>query len=242
MISLCFFFFIHSARGHANNVRCNLEPIIQWLKLSENDTLNGIVKDVTNEFNGKLTAKPSQMMQTDDRQATSVEETSGMRHKHPPESKTVYRIRLKSPGIVLIVNQQKFHFDTDPKFTEYLPKRELDHRHGTDRDADALKRTFSAFGYNIRTERNRLHTEILDDIRRVINDSVQYDSIIVCILSHGSNGMVYGANSVPVKIDDIEKLMISERLIGKPKVLIIQACQGDDTQKAKEVHLMDLTF
>lgn len=175
------------------------------------------------------------MMQTDDRRATSMEETSGMRPTHPTESNTVYRIHSKSAGIVLIVNQQKFHFDADPKFSEYLPKRKLKDRHGTDRDVNALKRTFSAFGYDVRVERNRLHTEIPDDVRKVIKDSVQYDSLIVCILSHGCNGMVYGANSVPVKIDEIEKLMISERLIGKPKVLIVQACQGDDTQKAKEV-------
>lgn len=29
--------------------------------------------------------------------------------------------------------------------------------------------------------------------------------------------------------------MLSDRLIGKPKILIVQACQGDETQRAKEV-------
>lgn len=215
-------------------MRCNLEPIIQWLKISENDSLKNIVKDVTNQFNGKSIAKPSHMMQTDDRQATSVEETSRTRSHHT-EPKTVYHIRSKSAGIVLIVNQQTFHFEPDPNFKEYLPKRKLEHRHGTDRDVDALKSIFSTFGYDVRVTNNRPHTRILNDIQNVVNESIEYDSIIVCILSHGCNGFVYGANSVPVKIEDIEKLMISERLIGKPKVLIVQACQGGETQQAKEV-------
>lgn len=213
---------------------CNLEPIIEWLKISEIDTLKGIVKDVANQFNGKMTAKPLQMMQTDDRQATFVEETSRIRH-YRTEPKTVYQIRQKSAGIVLIINQKEFHFEPDPHFKDYLPKRKLENRHGTDRDADAIKMIFSTFGYNVHDKINRKHTEILNDIRDVANESVQYDSLVVCILSHGCKGIVYGANSVPVKIEDIEKLMITDRLIGKPKVLIVQACQGDETQKAKEV-------
>lgn len=214
---------------------CNLEPIIEWLKTAELDTLKNIVKDVANQFNGKLTVKPLQMMQTDHRQATFVEETSKVR-PYRTEPKTVYRIHRKTAGIVLIVNQKKFHFESDPQFKDYLPKRGLENRYGTDRDADAIKTIFSTFGYDVRIKINRLHTEILNDIRDVANESVQYDSVIVCILSHGCKGLVYGANSVPVKIEDIEKLMITERLIGKPKILIVQACQGEETQKAREVH------
>lgn len=214
---------------------CYLEPIIQWLKLSEIDALKDIVKDVVNQFNRNLTVtKLPQMMQTDDRQATSVEETSRIR-SHRTEPKTVYQIRPKSAGIVLIINQKKFHFETDPQFKEYLPRRQLEVRHGTDRDANALETIFSTFGFEVCIETNRSHTEIVNDVRDIVNRSSQYDSMIVCILSHGCKGIVYGANSVPVKIEDIERLMISDRLIGKPKILIIQACQGDETQKAKEV-------
>lgn len=213
-----------------------MDPIIQWLKISELDELKNIVKDVTNQFNRKLIVKPLQMMQTDDRRATSVETTSGIRQTtNRTEPKTFYPIQRKSAGIVLIMNRNEFHFEADPKFIEYLPKRKLAKRDGTDCDVDALKKTFAPLGYDVRIVTDRLHTQIPDDIRSVIRDSDRYDSVIVCILSHGCNGMVYGANSVPVRIDEIEKLMISERLIGKPKVLIVQACQGDETQIAKEV-------
>lgn len=178
------------------------------------------------------------MMQTVDKQATGVEETSrsfeSMRLKCV-EPKTTYQIRYKSAGIILIINQKTFHFESNPDFKEFLPKRRLDTRHGTDRDADALQKLFKCFGYETRVKNDRLHSEILNDVRDMINECIHLDSVVVCILSHGCKGIVYGANSVPVKIEDIEKLIISERLIGKPKILIVQACQGEETQRAKEV-------
>lgn len=226
-------------RDGGSNLPCNLEPIIQWLKESELDSLKDTVKVVTNQFNGKTQQKQSQkMMQTDDRQATGVVETSrsfeGM-HLQCIEPKTIYPIRYKSAGIILIINQKTFHFDRNPNFKEFLPKRRLETRHGTDRDAEALQNVFKRFGYETRVKNDRIHSEILNDVRDVINECIHLDSVVVCILSHGSKGNVYGANSVPVRIEDIEKLIISERLIGKPKILIVQACQGEETQRAKEV-------
>lgn len=223
-------FFFLSNSDRASNLPCNLEPIIQWLKENEFDSLKDIVKNVTKQFNGK--------MQTDDKQATTVEETSRTFESlrlSSPEPKTAYQIRKSSAGIILIINQMNFHFDSSPEFKEYLPRRRLETRHGTDQDAEALENVFKSFGYETRVETNRLHTEILNDVRDVINESIKYDSVIICILSHGYKGIVYGANSVPVKIEDIEKLIISDRLIGKPKIFVVQACQGEETQRAKQV-------
>lgn len=224
-----------SNSDRAGNLPCNLEPIIQWLKENEFDSLKDTVKNVTKQFNGK--------MQTDDKQATTVEETSrtfdslrlSSTASSASESKTVYQIRKASAGIVLIINQKSFHFESDAAFKEFLPKRRLETRYGTDRDAEALEYIFKRFGYDTRVKTNRLHTEILNDVRDVVNESIKYDSVIICVLSHGYKGIVYGANSVPVKIEDIEKLIISDRLIGKPKIFIVQACQGEETQRAREV-------
>jgi hypothetical protein len=44
-------------------------------------------------------------------------------------------------------------------------------------------------------------------------------------------GAVYGTNSVPVYVDDLENIMKDcTKLMGKPKILIIQACQGQIQQ------------
>ncbi|XP_031621355.1 caspase-8 [Contarinia nasturtii] len=206
---------------------CNLEPIILWLKENEFDSLNEIVKNVTKEFNGRV--------QTDDKQATTVEETFASLKLPVDGSKSAYKIRKDSAGIVLIINQKNFHFDARPEFKDFLPRRRLDTRNGTDRDAEAIEQSFKCFGYNVRIKCDRLHTQILDDVQTVIDESIKYDSVIVCILSHGHKGVVYGANSVAVKIESIEKLIISDKLIGKPKILIIQACQGEETQRARDI-------
>lgn len=51
-------------------------------------------------------------------------------------------------------------------------------------------------------------------------------------------GAVYGSNSLPVEIKKIENILTSNCLLGKPKLLIIQACQGEDLQKAELVKIL----
>lgn len=219
------------------------------MKEAEMDSLKDAVKNVVNQFNGKLAqVEPIAVInknQTDDKLATAVEGTSrsfDSLRLQSTELKTAYRIRKENAGIVLIINQRNFHFDTNPDLKQFLPIRRLETRHGTDQDVKILEKVFSSFGYKFRVLNNLLHTEILNAIRDIVNECFDLDSIFVCILSHGYKGMVFGANSIPVKIEDIEKLMISERLIGKPKILIVQACQGEQTQMAQPVRLIYSTL
>jgi len=58
---------------------------------------------------------------------------------------------------------------------------------------------------------------------------------VVCILSHGFEEAVYGANSIALRITDIENLLCSyETLYNKPKLLIIQACQEEVVKKDEQ--------
>lgn len=64
----------------------------------------------------------------------------------------------------------------------------LEQRHGTNKDKEALHQTFSALGYTIVEKENLTDDEILHEVKAIVARSGSSDSLIVCILSHGSEG------------------------------------------------------
>lgn len=63
------------------------------------------------------------------------------------------------------------------------------------------------------------------------NKLEMYKSLVVCILSHGTKGMVYGVDDEAVPIEGLRyQLGRCEALKGKLKMFIILACQGDNDQ------------
>jgi hypothetical protein len=56
------------------------------------------------------------------------------------------------------------------------------------------------------------------------------DAFVLCVLSHGARGKVYGVDGAAVEVDKhIIQLFngtVCPTLINKPKIIIIQACQG----------------
>ena len=52
---------------------------------------------------------------------------------------------------------------------------------------------------------------------------------VLCVLSHGEKGAVYGEDGEPVTIEHLETIFDGnhcKQLATKPKVFLIQACQG----------------
>lgn len=143
---------------------------------------------------------------------------------------------------VLIINQAEFYRDPDSKLQPYLPGYDLRTRHGTARDAEALETLFKGFGYPVTVELNLTHTEIMKSIDRFTKKGSVCDGLIVCIMSHGHKGIVYGSNSIGVEIKNIRDTMASARLLSKPKMLFIQACQGDGLQKVVKKLIPQLEY
>ena len=55
------------------------------------------------------------------------------------------------------------------------------------------------------------------------------DACIVCLLSHGEEGYLFGTDGMKTNLDDIFVLFDNKScksLINKPKIFIIQACRG----------------
>lgn len=101
----------------------------------------------------------------------------------------------------------------------------------------ALETLFKGFNYDVKVMSNLKNNEILTAVAETTKTSSDYDGIIVCLLSHGHEGIVYGHNSIPVRTKDVKLLMSSQLLLGKPKVLLIQACQGNAPQKSISVEV-----
>ena len=69
----------------------------------------------------------------------------------------------------------------------------------------------------------------LIDAERKRAEHKDADSFILAIFSHGTKGKIYGADGNTIKIKTIKTCFDGKNcpaLHGKPKLLIIQACQG----------------
>lgn len=68
-------------------------------------------------------------------------------------------------------------------------------------------------------------------VREIRNkkDFSRYGSLVICLLSHGTEGVVEGIDGRQVSINNLKYKFSLEKcpeLYGKPKIFIIQACQG----------------
>lgn len=130
----------------------------------------------------------------------------------------------KQAGMCIIINNEFFS-----------DRNKHPPRCGTDVDGDSLRELFTMFGYEIGLHENKTCLEIrhlLDEVRK--KDHKDNGALVVCILSHGDFNTVTGACSTDLVIDEI---MIPFRadccpsLSGKPKLFILQICQGQKTQR-----------
>ncbi|KAL0842334.1 hypothetical protein ABMA28_014459 [Loxostege sticticalis] len=150
-------------------------------------------------------------------------------------SKDSYPIKdSNNIGICLIINQEKFH-PSKESIEGNVHARPLENRLGSTRDKETLKSTMEGLNFEVITYDNLDHKAMFEKIKDVINYRVRdnHSMFMLCILSHGTKGHVYAADSVKVKVEDIESLLDSDdltKLRHKPKLLILQACQvKDDT-------------
>ncbi|BFG01602.1 caspase-8 [Drosophila madeirensis] len=147
----------------------------------------------------------------------------------PQRAKNAIQLSRENAGIVLIINQQRFHQNVSDDLKMYLPPVELLPRLGTDVDKQRLTDVFSALGYKVEPHDNVDHFAMLEHIRQACERSLLHDSLVVLVLSHGFEEAVYCSNSIALRISDIENVLCSyENLYNKPKLVIVQACQQKD--------------
>lgn len=149
--------------------------------------------------------------------------------------KDVYAIiNPKRVGICLIINQEIFH-PSKHSIESKSQAMALDNRQGSTKDKELLMQTMRDLNFDVIAHDNLDHVEMLKCIKNVIKNMFRKDHsmFMLCILSHGTRGHVFAADSVKIKVEDIESLFDSNDAIhlrNKPKLMILQACQTNDNE------------
>ena len=141
-----------------------------------------------------------------------------------------YQMKSNPRGIGIIVNNKIFTCG-------------MKNREGTDKDAAALQRLFTHFGF---------HTNCYNDLtgsqfRRIFNDAAaidhkKFDCLMVAILTHGIKGKLYSTDGELIPVEDITKLFNGYRcpsLIGKPKIFLLQVDRGSNFDYGVEIGTED---
>ncbi|XP_026004602.1 caspase-8-like [Astatotilapia calliptera] len=164
-------------------------------------------------------------------------------------SKDVYQIISRPVGLCVIINNNNFKYGSQ--------------RRGTDKDAQSLAEVFSWLGFRVLMCKD-LNKDQMDqaltfvasladmsqlqkfnfkewdgssfvDPQQVLEHG---DAFICSILSHGKKGVVLGTDRNPLPIKEITRKFRGchqSVLTGKPKVFLIQACQGSNIQHGAQL-------
>lgn len=213
--------------------KLEFNPLIETFKEIDHLDFYDFLKSHVEKYKGLVSDKDTNYKET-----PSIRLQMNLISEPEQESHESYSINRNSPGVLLIINQFKFYTETDPNLSYLLPSKPLDERKGTDKDVAALKKTFEQFNFKIILKADLRHDEILIAIREVIGAMTRSDSsLFIAVLSHGIEGCVFGSNSIPLEVREIKNQIYScaDHMLGRPKCLIVQACQGQDLQISKLV-------
>ncbi|XP_065918503.1 uncharacterized protein [Dysidea avara] len=143
-----------------------------------------------------------------------------------------YEMKCRPHGKAVIINNYEFH-SIDPVF-EALPTRG-----GSEIDEENLRVVWKYLRYDVCVFRNLTASQLNQQLAKIaLEDHTNFYSFVCCILSHGSSDGIYGTDGELVKISEIIKLFNGNccpSLVNKPKLFFVQACRGENVDKA--VHL-----
>ncbi|CAH0696204.1 unnamed protein product [Spodoptera exigua] len=133
-----------------------------------------------------------------------------------PKEATTYELEKFTKHAMIIFNQKEID--------GHLP------RLGTEKDVEALTRTFSNYGFEVTPHNNLTKDELFKELKTFSErDFTDYGCVAVAILTHGSNnGLLRAKDQQYSEIEVINHFKDSSKptLVTKPKIIIIQACRG----------------
>jgi len=146
-----------------------------------------------------------------------------------PTSRNSVSYNLSGLKRVLIFNQKNF-----------ASRLKLNARNGTEVDVRSIEGTFKSLDWEVTTYTDSTVAQIRDIILKEVQLSEQeVSALAIFILSHGEdNGTIFAAD-YPFRVDhDVLGQLTADkcpRLVGRPKLLFVQACQGQATDQGVNV-------
>lgn len=136
-------------------------------------------------------------------------------------------------GLCIVVNNTKFTRNND--LINLMPSHELPARPGSERDVEEIEAVFTWLRFRVAVHENVSYNH-LQKLLASYSSSVttKHSFLVLIFMSHGTEDVVYTADSVPVSVEALEMAFQRNncpQLTGKPKILIIQACQGTNVQR-----------
>uniref|UniRef100_A0AAQ5YB49 Caspase-2 n=1 Tax=Amphiprion ocellaris TaxID=80972 RepID=A0AAQ5YB49_AMPOC len=135
-----------------------------------------------------------------------------------------YRMNSSPRGFALVISNVTFdsHAASD-----------LDPRKGGEVDDEVLRKLFTELDYRVTVHRDLtaqgMRNSIEEFCRCLGHQTV--DSCVVCLLSHGVDGAVYGTDGQLLQLDWVFKSFDNAHCLllqNKPKMFFIQACRGEE--------------
>ncbi|XP_055592854.1 caspase-like [Uranotaenia lowii] len=119
-------------------------------------------------------------------------------------------------GIALVFCQMNF---------ETMAKRQ-----GTDKDREDICEELNELDFDVRVFDDLNRKKLLDTLKDVSKeDHTDNDCLVVVVMTHGEQGVLYASDS-KYNVDSLWKNFVGDAcpsLIGKPKLIFIQACRGE---------------
>ncbi|XP_056902032.1 caspase-2 isoform X1 [Takifugu flavidus] len=135
-----------------------------------------------------------------------------------------YKMASSPRGFALVISNVTFNPCAAP---------ELDPRKGGEVDDEVLRKVFTELEYSVTVQRDLTAQGIKTCIQNFSGrpEHRSVDSCVVCLLSHGVEGAVYGIDGELLQLDWVFEAFDNAHcplLQNKPKMFFIQACRGDE--------------
>lgn len=135
-----------------------------------------------------------------------------------------YRMNSSPRGFALVISNVTFDLCAAP---------DLDPRKGGEVDDEVLRKVFTELDYLVTVHRDLTAQGMRACIENFCQrpDHRTMDSSVVCLLSHGVEGAIYGTDGQLLQLDWVFESFDNARcplLQNKPKMFFIQACRGEE--------------